>query len=189
MTLSRRTMMLGLSLAGCATAAPDRATALLAQNLRYTPPDAAALGRSVSVVQMITARYRGEAFAFEAYLSVAPDGLTLVNTDPLGRRALTMSWRDGKLTQELAPWVPGFIRPENILADITITYWPEAAVRAGLSGGTLTAEPKRRVIAQDGQDIVTVEYDSAPETSWPALARFRNLAFGYDLDLRSAPSE
>ncbi len=79
------------------------------------------------------------------------EALTLITTDPFGRRAMTLTWRDSGLTVEkAAPFVPDFIRPENILADITIAYWPEAAVRAGLAGsGATLLRPtaRRRVIA------------------------------------------
>ena len=57
------------------------------------------------------------------------------------------------------------------------------------TGATLQADPRRRVIAWGGQDLIEVAYESAPGPGLPAFARFRNLAFGYALDLRSAASE
>jgi hypothetical protein len=180
-----------LALAGCASAQPQRTSAMLSPDLVYRPPLPRELGRTVQAAQLITARYRDETYAFEAYLGVTPDTLTMIATDPFGRRALTLTWGETGLTVERATFVPEFIRSENILADITIAYWPEDAVRAGLAGtgATLQADPRRRVIAFGGQDIIEVSYESAPGPGLPALARFRNLAFGYALDLRSAASE
>lgn len=195
MLLSRRPVLFGLllGLAGCASAAREEdVSAFLAPDLRYRLPRPAALRRSISVVQMVGARYREESFAFEGYLSIAPDNMTLISTDPFGRRAMTLTWgAQGPLAQKVAPWAPAFVPPENILADITLAYWPASAVRSGLAGGgaVLTAEAQRRVIAHCGRDIIDITYDSSPDAGWPSAVRFRNLAFGYELDLRSVVSE
>lgn len=181
-------VLLLLGLAACASAGPERLTASLAPDIRYRLPLPRALGREVQATQLITARYRGEVYAFEAYLGITAEALTLVTTDPFGRRAMTLTWQESGLTVEKASFVPEFIRPENILADITIAYWPEDAVRAGLAGSdaTLQADARRRVIAARGQDIIEVSFEGAAAPGLAPFARYRNLAFGYDLDLRSA---
>jgi hypothetical protein len=189
--MTRRGLLLALLLSGCASAEPHRTSALLAPRLRYQPPLPRELGRTVQARQLITARYREQIVAFEGYLGVTPTGLTLVATDGFGRRAMTLNWSDSGLRAEAAPFVPEFIRAENILADITVAYWPADAVRGGLAGtwATLTDAAWRRVIAFEGQDIIAIDYERADGTGLPPFARYRNLAFGYELELRSAASE
>jgi hypothetical protein len=53
----------------------------------------------------------------------------------------------------------------------------------------LRDEGRRRVIAREGQDIIAIDYDGAGGTGLVPFARYRNLAFGYELELRSAASE
>jgi hypothetical protein len=189
--MTRRGLLLALLLAGCASAGSQRISALLAPRLRYQPPLPRDLGRTVQARQLITARYREQIVAFEGYLGVTPAELTMVATDGFGRRAMTLNWSEAGLRAEAASFVPEFIRPENILADITVAYWPADAVRAGLAGtgATLTDDARQRVIAFEGQDIIAIEYERAAGAGLPPFARYRNLAFGYDLELRSAASE
>ncbi len=186
-TLRSRGLVLLFLLAGCATMpAPDEAAAL-APGLHFKMPRPAALGREIDVVQHVTAHYKEQTVSFEARLSITTAELTLVGLDALGRRGLTLTW-DGKSVQtETASWLPASIRPQNMLADIGLIYWPEASVRDGLvgAGAALDAMPQGRRITQQGRDIVRIDYDPPQGPSWTGSVHLRNLAFGYSLDIDS----
>jgi Protein of unknown function (DUF3261) len=175
-------------LAGCAAAPAPEASALIAPELRFAIPSPRELGYRVDASQLVTAHFRGDTQVFEAHLTVLPERLTFVGLDPFGRRALTVISTDAGITIDAAPWLPAGLRPQNILADVAIMYWPEEAVRRGLAGtaAVLRADAHERSITANGQEIIHVEYGPRHGERWAAFARYRNIAFGYELDLQSA---
>jgi hypothetical protein len=187
-TLFAATVLAFGMLAGCASGRDTSRVALLAPDLPFRTPGPRELGASVRVTQLITARYQGETYAFETQLSVSPERLTLVCIDPFGRRALTVVSTGADLAVDAAPWLPDGLRPENILADMAVVYWPAEAVRSALYGtsATMSGDARHRAITVHGREVVRVEYDDAQDKAWSSSARYKNNAFGYELILRSA---
>lgn len=184
---SYRCLVALLALCGCVAAPQDDAGASLAPGLRFATPAPRDLGAAVQVVQMITARYRGETYVFETQLSISPDHLTMVGLDPLGRRAMTLTSTEAGVTAQTASWLPVFIKPTNILADMAVVYWPTESVRRGLAGSAaeLRADARQRTITLDGREIIRVDYEELHGPSWSGAVRYRNSALGYELMLRS----
>jgi hypothetical protein len=180
-------LLLGAAVSACTTAPPEP-VAFIAPELPFALPHPSELGHSVDAVQLVTAHYRGDVQMFEAHLSVSPERLTLIGLDPFGRRALTVTLTDTEMMVDRASWLPQRLRPENILADVAIVYWPEDAVRRGLArtNAVLRSDPGGRSIIADGREIVRVDYGQGPGDAWAGAAHYRNDAFGYELDLRSA---
>lgn len=174
---------------GCAATRDQPATSAgIGAGLQFVIPDPSELGQSVDVAQRITARYRDRTIVFEGRLTTSPEELRLVGIDAFGRRALSIVWDGDYFSFDSAPWVPDTLKPENILADIAIVYWPEEAVSRGLagSGATLHVDERERSISMRGIDIITVTYDHPNgEEAWASSAKYRNVALGYELDLRS----
>ncbi len=181
-----RAICLVLSLlAGCASPGALEHDVQIAPDLRLIIPAPRALGYSVSVEQLVTARYRGEVQTFEAHLSVSPERLILIGVDPFGRRVFTLSESDAGV--EAGPGLPEGLKVGNILADIAIVYWPAAAVQRGLepSSAELRSGGRSRSILLGGREVIRVDYDAPPDQGWPSVAHYRNEALGYALDLRS----
>jgi hypothetical protein len=173
---------------GCAaryTASPGSTT--IAPGLQFAMPTGRELGYSIEATQLITAHVRDQVQAFQAYVSVTPDKITIIAFDPFGGRALTVTATDDGIQTEVAPMVPAVLRPANILADVAIVYWPTPAVRRGLAGSSaaLYDSSSERTIADNGREIVHVSYDGPHENTWTKVAHLRNIAFGYELDLQS----
>jgi hypothetical protein len=160
---------------------------MVAPGVSFVLPPPATLGRSVEAQQLVTAHYRNETFAFEASISVTSARLLLVGTDMLGRRAMTIEWTGNDLKVEAAPWVPAELRARNIIADIMLARWPQDAVRAGLvpAGALREGDPGHRLIAVDGRDMIRIDREDGAAGSWSGRWAYRNLAWGYDLDIQS----
>lgn len=173
-------------LPGCAGAGGG-VEAEIAPKLRFEVPAPRELGYTVSVVQLVTARYQGEAQLFEAHLAISPERLTMIAVDALGRRAFTLASDGTGLTLDAAPWMSPGLKAANILADLAIVYWPERAVRHALDGSpaVLKSGDHERTILADGREIIHVSYDAPLGQGWAGAAHYRNDAFGYELDLRS----
>ncbi len=180
--LSRRGLGL-LALSGCVDPAPSTSVRM-APGVVLVLPEPAELGRDVEAAQLVQARYGVQDFAFEAQISVTSARLLLACVDPLGRVALTLRWGQGRLDVQAAAWLPGAIRPDNMLADIMVLFWPEPSIRRALatSGATLASGAGWRAVRAGAEEVIRAEI---PQTPWNGTLRYRNLVWGYTLDVQS----
>jgi Protein of unknown function (DUF3261) len=174
--------------ASCATrheASPG--STRIAPGLEFSIPTGRELGYSIEVTQLITAHYGDRVQVFQAYVGVSPEKITLIALDPFGNRALTVTATDDGIHTEAAPIVPTMLHAENILADLTIVYWPGSAIQRRLVGtsASLYDDQSERKINVDGREVVTVRYESPHEHTWAKRAHLHNIAYGYELDLQS----
>lgn len=80
-----------------------------------------------------------QTFVLSAVIDARPDRIEILVTDPLGRRFLLVDWRKGRLPHyQLAESAPLGFRPENLLADIILSLWPEAETMSMIEHGTWT---------------------------------------------------
>jgi uncharacterized protein DUF3261 len=151
-------------------------------------PQPGDLGRSVEATQLITVRRGSDIHAFEGHISVTPERLLLVGLDGMGRRALTLTWdKSGKVSGATAKWMKDPVPPGPMLADLIVLYWPEASVRGALAGAdaTLVAKPGSRSVMADGAEILHVDFQGSAQASWSGSLRYRNDAWGYEIDVQS----
>ena len=153
-------LMLAVVLAGCATrsAKTTDESVLIGPELTLVMPRPGELSRSFEAVQLVSARYGERTFVFESHLSASPDHFLMVSLDSIGRKAMTITWTDAGISYEAAPWVPEQLRPQNVLADIVVLYWPEASVYRSLIGGTLTTGPNMRSVMIGDKEIIHIDY-------------------------------
>ena len=176
-------LFIALQLAACSTPPAINSQAVpVAPGVNFSLLSPADLGRPIDAVQLVTAHHGSDTFVIEGRLSVTPDQILMVGTDPLGNRIMSVRWSNHILTVDKASWVPDILHPENILADVMMTYWPEASVRHGLSGASLEATPERH-IQTNGKDVVVISYDGDP---WSGTTHLKNLAWDYQIDVKSS---
>jgi len=176
-----------LAVSGCASHAAQM-RAEIAPHLLFSVPAPGELGFAVEAEQRVTAQYGDDRQVFEAHLSVARNRLLLIAFDPFGRRLFTLS-EDGTLQFAAQPDLPAALRPENVLADIALVYWPEPAIARGLPTGVrITEHDNHRSISVGGREIIDVDYDRSSDRAWPRVAHYRNLALGYALEIESSVS-
>lgn len=167
-----------LLLGACGSSRTGVEPVVVAPGVTLTLPRPGDLGRKVEVVQMVAARHGGEIVMFDGRLSVEPGRVLLVCSDAMGRRAMTVTWTDGALEVERAAWLPESLRPENILADIVLLYWPKAIVQSALRGAELTEDATGRKLG----DVIAVSWQGDPLSG---TANLRNIAWDYELDVQS----
>ncbi len=176
-----------LMLAAC-TGGPRPALVPLSPQLSLRLPSPGDLGRSLEATQLVNARYGDRTFVFEAHISATPERFLLVALDPLGRQALSITWTDSGVSSVAAPWMPSALRPENMLADLVLLYWPEPSVTRALagSGGTLIDTPRARSLVFDGKEVLHADYQPGADDRWTGRIAYRNFAWDYQLDIQSA---
>ena len=185
-----------LLLCACTTMSVDEATqnvatynvVQIAPNVSLFMPSPADLGHSVEATQLVTAHYGDQTFAFEAHINATPERFLLIGLDLMGRKLMTIDWTKDKISYATAPWVPAQLRPENILADIVLLYWPDSVVKTALakSSGKLVTASGVRTIMSGNKQIWQATYESKPKDDpWSGQLHYHNLAWGYDFTVQS----
>lgn len=172
------------------TPPPDGDQALIAPGHVLALPTPADFGRRTDVAQLVTVNWQDQTFAFEARISITQQQVVIAGIDGMGRRAMTITWNDSGISQHAASWLPRALQPGPMLVDIVVLYWPEDAVRRALAaaGATLTADASHRTVLIEGKPVLEAEYLFAPGAAWPNKVRYRNLAWGYSMEIESVES-
>lgn len=176
-------------LAACARQSSEAPAAVrIAPGLALSLPAPDALGRRVEASQMLTARYGDQSFLFEGHLSATPERFLMVGLDPMGRELLRITWTPAGVDYEAAPWVPSIMRPESILLDIVLLYWPDDVVRRMVTaaGGSVDITPRRRSFRTGGKEVMRADYQPDEDGNpWSGRLHYSNLAWGYSLDIQT----
>ena len=164
--------------AGCATPPPP----VQRLGLRLAPAD---LGEAVSVQQHLTVERGGRIDELDAALEADASHLTLVGL-AFGQRVLSIDY-DGKDIREWRhPMLPSQVRAEDVLQDLQLTLWPQAALASALPPGWRVEDTGLvRTLSLDGAVIATLRYSGMPR--WSGTVVLDNLRYHYRLTVQSAP--
>ena len=173
-----------LGLAACAH--PVRPPALRLPALKLAP---ASLGASLSLAQRLTVReLPGGAGntaerSIDVQLQVDAQALRLA-AFALNQRVLMIVWDGRELQVQRHPMLPAEVDAARVLRDIQLCYWPAEAVRAALPAGwTLQDERSRRVLSNEQDPQVVIDYSAEPR--WQGRAELDNRAERYRLSIES----
>jgi hypothetical protein len=145
----------------------------------------------VAVVQALHVVRGEQADDLQAILQTSAEHLVLVLSLPLGPRLATIDWSASGIAIRRDLDLPSadHVLPEDVLADIMLAFWPEAAVRSSLRDGfSLVIEPDRRLVVRDGVTVVEIQRDGADP--WNGRTTLDHHLFGYHLTIisRAMPS-
>lgn len=166
--------------------APPEGQVVLSPQAHFTLPGYHYTGASTQVEQWLVATYQDQKFLLQAHLQLARDHLLLIGMDALGRRAFTLRWDATGTHYDAADWVPAALKPENILGDLFLIYWPAPDVRHAISptAGALRTAAQTRELRWGDSPVVSIAY-TPRATGWNGQAHYRNLVWGYQLDIQS----
>jgi hypothetical protein len=195
MTLGRGPLLLGVLcvLQSCSPTAPGLVAAPPERPGRaiLSLPALPGYPGEVAVVQALHVVRGDEANDVEAILQASAEHLVLVLSLPLGPRLAAIEWsaRGIAIHRDLDLPAAGHVLPEDVLADIMLAFWPEAAVRSCLRDGlSLVVEPGRRLVMRDGVAVIEVQRDGTDP--WNGRTTLANHLLGYHLTIvsRAMPS-
>lgn len=181
-----------LALAGCVSdrnaAGVSQAGVLIGPQLPIHTIAPAEFAFRRQVTQVLTLRFGQQSINLEAQIVMGKDEFRAILLDSLGRRAVTLAWRDGRLESQLADWLPPGIRADAIFADMMVLYGQPAALQAALasSGCSLDIGKSSRVLQCAGKDVLRAEFDLKSPKRLDGSVHYANLAWGYEVDIQSA---
>jgi hypothetical protein len=154
----------------------------------------ASLGQSISLEQVVDAKYGDRSFTFHCLLEVDEKHLVLVGLTPFNSRAFTLTLKDDELAIDIAPGAQLPAEPSRILSDLQLALWPKPQVR-GLELVHFRDSQGRpgREFRRDGTAVLRIAYDETTiETGvdlWGKRLLFQNLEQSYTLDVRTVHAE
>lgn len=170
----------GLLLVACTSRGPVAKPLVELPRLHLSP---LSLGRELSLQQKLTFIRGDQRRELDALLEVDAGEVRLL-VQALGQSGVRLRWDGDELDEQRAPWLPPAVRGERVLDDLQFALWPLDAVRAALPSDWSAEETDGARRLLDAQDHVWLE--SRDEGGFGNL-RLRNLAEGYELDVRSTP--
>lgn len=182
MSLSRRSLLMLLALAGCASAPPARSDM---PALRLPPAALGSARYALSQRLSVTRLDHPDAppQRVEVQLQLDASGLLLAGF-AFGQRVLLMQWDGKDLRVQRHVALPAEVDTDRMLRDLCLTFWPAEAVRAALpEGWTWVQTAAGQELQQGGQARLVVQRPGAN------IVEIVNWAEGYRLLIESQPQE
>lgn len=118
----------------------------------------AALGCAAAVQQRLSVTPPGESpRELDALLEVDTTALRLALLN-MGQMVGTLSWDGAHLEPQLSRWWPAQLKPEQVLSDLQLAFWPEDAIAKALPAPwtLMAAASGERVLLHNGTPHVRV---------------------------------
>lgn len=131
----------------------------IAKDIKSTLLPPAVFAGEAKYIQSITAFYKDTQKTLTGIVSLSTEKMQVIALADMVR-LLTITYDGASLAAEVSPLLPGNnIRPEYILADIQLIYFPLAALQGSLPQRMrLEDSPGQRVLYADGEKIVVISY-------------------------------
>ncbi len=178
-----------LALAGCAF--QPKPMIYLSGLHKIDLPQPQDLGRVVSLSQQVTAEFRGETHEMLIALEVASNEVSMVALAPFGTKLFSVVYQPPLIDSEVSPMLKRQIKPEYVLADMMLIYWPTEALRRYLSRAGLSIEDNGsalRVISLADTVIIRIEY-SEESDRLKSRVLYHNIERDYRLTFRTLELE
>ena len=163
-------------MAGCTSLPTPKAESAAAEQvgspwLALAP---SALGCAAAVQQRLTVQPPGQSSKeLDALLEIDSGSMRLAILN-LGQMVGTLDWDGAQIHQQLSRWWPAVLKPEQVLSDVQLAFWPEAAITKALPAQwTLEATAEERVLRFAGAERVKLRHLDAnalqivyPQGNW-----------------------
>jgi hypothetical protein len=150
------------------------------RTIELLPPSAS--GGAFESYQQIEGSYHGQTYYLDAYVQSDGERFVMAAFNALGTKVFEMEQTAGSVRFS-ASFSPGNMKPEYILADYQLCFFPFEAVRRNLSLAGLAFEEKDdgdarvRTVSSEGRTIIEIRRTARE-------VRYTNLLRGYQYIVR-----
>lgn len=185
---------LALAIGGCAAPALRVTGIAVAKDASFDLLSPSSLEQSVSLEQIVEARYGERASSFHCLLEVDGNTLVLVGMTPFNTRAFTLTLADDGFELDMAPGAELPADPSRILADLQLALWPKLSSLRGLTErlGRSSTGALMRELHRDGVPQIRITYAPGVQdlrSPWVGTLVFEHLEQNYALSVRTVRAE
>jgi hypothetical protein len=138
---------------------------------------------TVNETQIIVGSYDGNSKAFRTHFLATPDQIDVVIVAFSGPRIIDVTWSDKGIVETRSPFAPDTLSGLNILADLFLVRWPEAALERALPADiSVNSEGNARRIQNVDDVLVSINYDLRDDKD-KTYTRLENHARNYVLNI------
>lgn len=148
-------------------------------------PEREAMGDSLDATQLITGTYEEQTYTMQVQLEWRPGSMVFAAFNVWGTAAFSLTYDGDEVQIQGSPLLMRAVRPENVLADILLTYWEFSRLDSRLHGDglTLVDTVDTRTISRNGTPIIVIGYGG--ESRWEGSVRFEHLERQYVLEIQT----
>ncbi|MGL4768072.1 MAG: DUF3261 domain-containing protein [Formosimonas sp.] len=145
-------------LTACATLPNTPPAAVNDPFLLTLPPSS--LQQNLQLNQQMTIAYNGQSHDLDALFETTPTQVQLALIK-FGRRVLTLRYDGAHLEVNKDFLVPQEIKPEQILSDVQLVFWPYESIAQQLPKGyTLIDSAQTRTLSLNGEPLYQIRYST-----------------------------
>ncbi len=148
------------------------------------------LNKNKTLNQLLNGKYKDKNYSFNLVTKISPERFNTVALTKFGARIFTISYYDNHLDFVPTPLIKATskIRPEYILADIQLVYWPLDEIRKNLTGDVEILESKNgkgftRTLSKNGKIFIEISYST--KDKWNSKIRYRHLERKYEYTIEN----
>jgi hypothetical protein len=173
-------IFLGLVLSGCVLMQPEPVTVK-----PVVMPIAPPLGPARRIVQQIDAVWADRQESLLAVLELDARHIAMAGLSNDGLSLFNLTYDGNAVVSEKSPLLPESVKPEFIIADLQLVYWPIAELQKILPAEWRLEEVgKKRLLTIRGKKQVEVNYLS-PDPVWPKAVELVNFQYNYRLNIKT----
>ena len=116
------------------------------------------------IVQNVQATFEGKTYELLVQIEQSSSHLVMVAFMPTGTRLAKIEYSEGVMTSEQLSVLPESFPAEQLLAGYQLSHWPineleQQIEGAGVSFTEYTGSPRKRLLSQQGLDLIEIGFD------------------------------
>lgn len=145
------------------------------------------------IMQQITADWGGHQETFVCVLELDKRRIAVAGLSSNGMSLFNINYDGHKVNKTKSPLLPEAVKPEHIIHDIQLAFWPVSALQTVLPANwRLVSDSAKRDYFVNDELSVKVEYkrDALPtQAIWPKSAVLTNHRYHYRLNINTISDE
>ncbi len=148
-------------------------------------PIAQPLGPTRRILQQINAFWSDREESLLAVLELDKQHIAMAGLSNDGLSLFNITYDGKTVMSDKSPLLPETVKPEFMLADLQLVYWPVPMLQKILPvGWCLETQVNKRLLYINDKKQAEINYLS-PETDWPKVVELVNFQYHYRLYIKS----
>jgi hypothetical protein len=144
------------------------------------------LNKSITLNQSMTGKYGKKNYNLNLVSQITPGNIKIAGLTEFGTRIFAIDYDNTSIKFEPSQLVKETlnIRPEYILADMQLVYWPLEALKKNLTGDVaITENNRKRVVSVAGKPVIQITYSD--NDKWKSIINYTHLERSYEYTIKN----